>query len=572
MSENKNKKISLAWMRAKRNGKQKQDNNQDITIDQQSKSIENNTLEKQEIQKKPVLKIGISLKNSDKKMLSVEEESETITPLDDSEITDNSIIPTLQESEWSIVDSLWNSKDQWEEDKSTNKSGKKKLSLSWMKKSSMQDIPEDDEAISWASEEADLNKEKNIITLTDETLTEIIPSENTNKAPLLHKETISETILNEKWESWENNTNLNIDNNTEEKNTNEIIEDNTLITWDDNKKIILNEHTWEEHTTKTWIHVTPNEHAGEDEKIINPQASKKFWQLFHETNSDWKDKNNEVEDKENGEKNSKEGTIMLWDEVLLWKPKSQFSNYESDFSAKENDIMSKIKKLKYLPKTRPALVCWLIAITWLWITGLFYLDPKKHSLSNYKATLVSYYKTQTGEEDLEKIQEWLNNLQEKKQAGIEKSITNTVKTSQWNKEKMIHKWFPFTIESTVWKNSVKIFKYNNIEYTKLGDLQKVLDIEISKLKHNKVESFLLGNKKKKNETEATKQKTKTINNSNKWINQPIISDPLNDLGDKDNTINSPDEPLEQVTQDPAVEENTTWSENTNRKIANFLKK
>jgi len=77
----------------------------------------------------------------------------------------------------------------------------------------------------------------------------------------------------------------------------------------------------------------------------------------------------------NIKKNKTNEEVIIWDEILLKEPEKLFSNYESDFSVKQDSIIDKIKKLKNLPKTRPMLVFWMLWFLIIWVAWLVFISP-----------------------------------------------------------------------------------------------------------------------------------------------------------------------------------------------------
>lgn len=73
------------------------------------------------------------------------------------------------------------------------------------------------------------------------------------------------------------------------------------------------------------------------------------------------------------------------------KEKVEFKNYESDFHKQKQHIYKKIRSFKYGPKTNTSFVISLIAITIFSIALLMVFFPEKHSISNYKASLIQLF-------------------------------------------------------------------------------------------------------------------------------------------------------------------------------------
>ncbi len=170
--------------------------------------------------------------------------------------------------------------------------------------------------------------------------------------------------------------------------------------------------------------------------------------------------------------------------------KSLFSNYTSDFEKEEGSILEKLKELWKKPQTRVLLVVILIFSTIVWISALFFIDPKRHSVSHYKAVLIGAYNKYT----------WKGTFTEK---------NNNLKVKQkiepqWKGDSLIRNGYKINIQTKTNLQGLKLYKFNNTEFNTISKLNKEIDIEIKKLKTNKVKDFLLKAKLKKQE-EATKK-------------------------------------------------------------------
>ena len=69
--------------------------------------------------------------------------------------------------------------------------------------------------------------------------------------------------------------------------------------------------------------------------------------------------------------------------------KDLFVNYDSDFHRNEKQILKKIRWIRMLPKTNFAFIITLLVITTWIVTFLMSIDPKNHSLENYKTSLLN---------------------------------------------------------------------------------------------------------------------------------------------------------------------------------------
>ncbi len=156
---------------------------------------------------------------------------------------------------------------------------------------------------------------------------------------------------------------------------------------------------------------------------------------------------------------------------------SLFSNYTSDFEKDEWTIVDKIKELWKKPQTRVLLVVFLIVSTILWIAGLFIVDPKRHSISHYKAVLMGFYNKQTGNNTYIETNTEIKNTQ--------------VAEIAWEDKKVDRNGYRISIKTKTNTDGVKMYKFNNSEFDTITKLNNEIDIEIKKIKTNKVKDFLL---------------------------------------------------------------------------------
>lgn len=184
---------------------------------------------------------------------------------------------------------------------------------------------------------------------------------------------------------------------------------------------------------------------------------------------------------------------------------SLFSNYTSDFEKEEWTIIEKLKELGKKPQTRVVLVVVLILSTILWIAALFFVDPKRHSISHYKAVLMWAYNKYTGNNTVVEKNKDLKVKAEKKQ--------------EWKKDSLVRNGYKITIETKISESGVKIYKFNNWEFNTISKLNTEIDIEIKKLKSWKVKDFLLKAKIKKQEKEIKKAKVDTPSDSDTTKNK-----------------------------------------------------
>ncbi|MCH8519053.1 hypothetical protein LAT59_04815 [Candidatus Gracilibacteria bacterium] len=108
------------------------------------------------------------------------------------------------------------------------------------------------------------------------------------------------------------------------------------------------------------------------------------------------EKTRSIDDTINGDGNNKKAKKQ--DEKI------EFKNYRSNFKDESDNLLKKIRKFRYTPKTRVGFVLSLIMITSISIGLLMVFFPEKHSLEIYKASILDIYtsdrKTQNDTEDI----------------------------------------------------------------------------------------------------------------------------------------------------------------------------
>lgn len=147
---------------------------------------------------------------------------------------------------------------------------------------------------------------------------------------------------------------------------------------------------------------------------------------------------------------------------------SAFSNYTSDFSHTKKSILSKIKTLKRLPKTRTALVWFWVGITMIFLVALYFLNPEKYWIQNYKANL----------------------LEHENKNDISPTIVYGTPLV-WKEEEIKKWWHTLTIHKALKEDWTTVYKYNNIIIEDINTLYKKLE---SKAKSIRVHNFLLPKK------------------------------------------------------------------------------
>lgn len=207
-----------------------------------------------------------------------------------------------------------------------------------------------------------------------------------------------------------------------------------------------------------------------------------FWSKKEENKEDIKENENKDELiclDNNCEKVEKKSIIESKEEnkEKIQEKKELFSNYKADYKSEQLTILQRIKKLKNLPKTNYKFVFWLITFTAIWIWLLFYLNPKDHSIQNYKASIINII----NKDEIEK-----------KRLQIEEEYKKVQEELKWKIEYIKYSWFNFTVEFRT-LNWEKNYKYNNIIYKNKKELDKVLNLEVTNIKRWIIKEILINN-------------------------------------------------------------------------------
>jgi len=202
--------------------------------------------------------------------------------------------------------------------------------------------------------------------------------------------------------------------------------------------------------------------------------------------------------------------------------KDLFSNYTSETKKIEPTILEKIKKLwstKYI-KTDKVFLVFIITITFVWIWILFRLNPKLHSIDNYKASILNSYETLTKSNKNTLPTKWTNtwkiltktntwNLLNTNQTWSKINISTwkiLTKTNTWslfnanqtwsnlsiNKPNLTYidvSWYKFSVYRKIedWK---EVFFYKNKTYSTAKDLDQELKKELIIIKTNKLKTYI----------------------------------------------------------------------------------
>lgn len=115
-------------------------------------------------------------------------------------------------------------------------------------------------------------------------------------------------------------------------------------------------------------------------------------EVLQDTKTTQQDKESDIQ-KSEIKKDTQELGWDTWNLKTSQKPKEdvKFANYKSKFEDESENIINKIRRFRYTPKTRTGFLASLIILTWLGIWLMMIFFPEKHSLSIYKASLLDIY-------------------------------------------------------------------------------------------------------------------------------------------------------------------------------------
>ena len=140
-----------------------------------------------------------------------------------------------------------------------------------------------------------------------------------------------------------------------------------ILKKDEPIKIEVNKEEKKEESVKIEINENKNSNIKTDIIKAEEKVQKTENKIIVPNKIENSDKKLEIENKVE--------EVKIWNETLLKDPENLFNNYESDFTVKQDSIIDKIKKLKDLPKTRPALVFWMLWFLIIWVSWLVFISP-----------------------------------------------------------------------------------------------------------------------------------------------------------------------------------------------------
>lgn len=199
-------------------------------------------------------------------------------------------------------------------------------------------------------------------------------------------------------------------------------------------KALKLEEKWGDTTTtqKTNTKKVSSSTSIKDNNQVPEEEKKKSWKLSFSAIA-W----NREEKKKDDEKNTEKS-----EEKKVWKNKSEeekvekkqeeeikFTNYKSNFKDESENILKRLQRFKYTPKTRVGFVVTMVMITTLSIWSLMIFFPEKHSFEIYRSSLLILY-------------DWNNT---KPHQNDERSIDTQVSdnnqdTSGWDDVETIENW------------------------------------------------------------------------------------------------------------------------------------
>ncbi|MDD3303035.1 MAG: hypothetical protein PHN31_05760 [Candidatus Gracilibacteria bacterium] len=190
--------------------------------------------------------------------------------------------------------------------------------------------------------------------------------------------------------------------------------------------------------------------------------------------------------------------------------KDLFVNYDSDFHRNEKQILKKIRGIRMLPKTNFAFIITLLVITTGIVTFLMSIDPKNHSLENYKtsllniATKVQTIVSNTGKDNpddkggnnnstitgvtiVENNTNNNNNVVDNSTGGVNVIATGTITGVPEGLIK--EKWFKVEADVINMPDGTKQYIYKGNTYTK-DELQEQVKVELKTEIKNKTNEYL----------------------------------------------------------------------------------
>lgn len=216
----------------------------------------------------------------------------------------------------------------------------------------------------------------------------------------------------------------------------------------------------------------------ENEEKKWPAIKISFASIKKNQNLDTTSKNSDDEKDKNLKNSLEEKKSDDEDKVIIHKKddnlKDLFWNYESKFEKDKKTIIEKLKKLKVIPKTRLWFLFSLTIITIIGISVLFYIDPKTHSIENYKVSLLNIFNwNKTSNED-----------------STDLVVNNTWSSEEVKIEKISVWWYAFEISVKDVKWEEKIYIYNMKLYKDKKVLLNQLNKVVETLKKEKLINIL----------------------------------------------------------------------------------
>lgn len=154
-----------------------------------------------------------------------------------------------------------------------------------------------------------------------------------------------------------------------------------------------------------------------------------------------------------------------------------FTNYESDFKKKESKVLEWIQKLKEIAnikkmsKTNKIFVFSIIGLTVIGVSFLVYLEPNKHTLENYKASILTLAGKQMTQEEINTHQD---NIQKEIDWKLEEN-------NLWGYDL----WFEILVND-MWE---AVYKFDGIEYKSKQELDTAIQEKLEVLKKDKIREY-----------------------------------------------------------------------------------
>lgn len=142
-------------------------------------------------------------------------------------------------------------------------------------------------------------------------------------------------------------------------------------------------------------------------EISDPSNEEKIWKLTFASltwiankteeiiesrgETEWNDAWEEIAIEEIKNQNKQEKEIWEQKNRKENKKEIKFTNYRSHFKEESDNIIQKIQKFRYGPKTRLWFIFGIISLTAMTVLSLMHFFPERHSIDIYKTSILDLY-------------------------------------------------------------------------------------------------------------------------------------------------------------------------------------